>query len=907
MSIRTFVRWVSVFVVACPAPVVVASCGNSSQSLFDASADGSLGFDAPLPPPADNASPPVDLDAFTGCVPKTCPALGYNCGMNGDGCGGLLDCGPCPNGQFCGGSGYSRCGTGMGDGGADGGSGCAPLTCQALSVNCGKQGDGCGGVLDCGGCPTGQFCGGGGFNLCGLGKATDGAAVMPCTPLTCAAKGWDCGQAGDGCGGSIQCGSGTTCPGTEYCGGGGFNKCGGMKPPVLPDGAPGLPCTPLTCATQGFNCGPAGDGCGNLLSSCGTCSGTDICGGGGMPGVCGNRTPCTGLCLQQMQCDGGTTTTVTGTVRAGASAWTGLTPDPVPNVLVYVRNAPLQPFNQTLQCRSCDADVSGSPLVSTYTKFDGTFTLTNVPVGSAIPFVIQLGRWRRQFTFNVPACTTTSIGTLNMPRNQSEGNIPFTAISTGDVDPLECVLLKMGIDQAEFTADSGTGRVQIYGGGPLNGGSGPGSTAPGGTTRQEASLLDTGGTFMNYDQIMLPCWGAPYTKTANELANLVTYSDSGGHFFATHYSYSWLVNNGEFNNVANWNPDYNNPGIVTWTLNVSTQVPPANPGLFAEWLNFIGALSNSGPTVPANPQVAITNPRHDADGVANGSVDWIDGTDPQHNNSLVEHFTFNTPVGATSLCGHDIFSDFHVASIANGGPACPPTCNTNGQVFPNECTTDFSPQEKILEYMIWDLASCPPAPPPPNCNKISCGSVMCGPASDGCGGLQNCGICPPGQQCGVGTMHGKCYPIPEGGSCTPLSCGAQNFNCGLQGDGCGGSQNCGTCPAGQTCGGCGVPGQCCGTGCTPRTCAAQNINCGPAGDGCGNLLDCGSCPAGQTCGGGGVPGQCGGCKPQTCAQLGIECGPAGDGCGNLLQCGDCPSPTTCGGSGVYGKCGGPAK
>ena len=39
-----------------------------------------------------------------------------------------------------------------------------------------------------------------------------------------------------------------------------------------------------------------------------------------------------------------------------------------------------------------------------------------------------------------------------MPRNsEAKGDIPLTAISTGDVDAIECVLLKMGVDPTEFT------------------------------------------------------------------------------------------------------------------------------------------------------------------------------------------------------------------------------------------------------------------------------------------------------------------------------------------------------------------------------------------------------------------------------------------------------------------------
>jgi hypothetical protein len=46
-------------------------------------------------------------------------------------------------------------------------------------------------------------------------------------------------------------------------------------------------------------------------------------------------------------------------------------------------------------------------------------------------------------------------------------------------------------------------------------------------------------------------------------------------------------------------------------------------------------------------------------------------------------------------------------------------------------------------------------------------------------------------------------------------------------------------------------------GCVPTFCYIKGANCGSIPDGCGGTLDCGSCPAPETCGGGGAANQCG--------------------------------------------------
>jgi hypothetical protein len=690
-----------------------------------------------------------------------------------------------------------------------------------------------------------------------------------------------------------------------------------------------------------------------------------------MPNVCGSNLPCTGLCQKQVACDGGATTTLTGYVRSGlqegSTAWVpaGTVPDPVPGVLVFIPTTSLTPFDSNpsspqVQCSQCGADVSGSPLVEATTDFTGKFTLSNVPVSASssdlIPIVIQLGHWRRQYSFAIlNSCVQNTLPQdLHLPSTSSEGDIPLTAISTGNYDPIECVLLKMGIRQDEFMSYStwagetatGTapkkGRVHMYtatGGGGNN--SQPGAVlAP---QLDETVLMGTGGNgsatngnFMMYDQILLPCWGGPANKNGAELFDLGYYGDHGGHFFATHFSYTWLAgnNNSQLNAIANWDlraDDNTNPfpNGTNFTGNVSNTVPPTipvtNPGVFVQWLNYVGALSNSTPagggglTPPANPKVTITAGRHDVDSVAGQSVDWIDGTDPNGRVNgttaqMLLHFTFDMPIpnpdtadaSTAGQCGHGIFSDFHVNS-AN---------QSNGTTFPNECDQNaLNSQERIIEYMIWDLASCVPGPPTATCTKKTCADYptgTCGQQGDGCGGLtNNCGTCPTGQTCGGGGVAGQCG-APDGGGCVPATCAAFGGLCGQQSDGCGGlTGNC-PCPAGQTCGGGGAPGMC-GTpdagSCMPMTCAAYPVGtCGQQSDGCGGLtMDCNPCPMGQTCGGAGVSGQCGTppstmCTPQTCPS-GVMCGPAGDGCGGVIaSCGTCTAPQTCGGCGTPGVC-----
>jgi hypothetical protein len=171
---------------------------------------------------------------------------------------------------------------GGGDGGRDGG--CTPTTCAALGYTCGFADNGCGAMLYCGGCISPQYCGGGGFNQCGTGP--DGG----CSLTTCQKLGFDCGLTNDGCGNVLDCNTtdaGDGCIPPAYCGGGGFNKCGN---PLLPPwcGAPGQPCCPgESCdgggCCVGEQCVAAGQPCGQEFTSTCKAGSCGSCGGLGQP------------------------------------------------------------------------------------------------------------------------------------------------------------------------------------------------------------------------------------------------------------------------------------------------------------------------------------------------------------------------------------------------------------------------------------------------------------------------------------------------------------------------------------------------------------------------------------------------------------------------------------------------
>jgi hypothetical protein len=169
---------------------------------------------------------------------------------------------------------------------------CMPplVQCMTGCADLSKDPNNCG---TCGiACPAGSQCISGNC-ACPPGLSVCAGACVNTTddPNNCGACGHLCPMGSQCISGVCACPTGfTACAGAcanlvtdpNNCGGCGFQCPAGD---TCTAGVCTGSCIPKTCATQGFNCGMASDGCGNAIN-CGRCPAPLVCGGGG-PNVCG--------------------------------------------------------------------------------------------------------------------------------------------------------------------------------------------------------------------------------------------------------------------------------------------------------------------------------------------------------------------------------------------------------------------------------------------------------------------------------------------------------------------------------------------------------------------------------------------------------------------------------------------
>jgi hypothetical protein len=431
----------------------------------------------------------------------------------------------------------------------------------------------------------------------------------------------------------------------------------------------------------------------------------------GAPHPCVNlecqQTTCSLGACKQKACAAGTKTTVSGTVYDPAGKV------PLYDVIVYVPNGPVAALPAGAVCDKCDASAI-NPVAATLTDTSGHFVLEDAPVGADIPLVIQVGKWRRQIKLpTVAACTDTPITDkeqTRLPRNKSEGDIPLIAITTGGADSMECLPLRMGLDPAEFTTETGDGRVHLYYGHDDINNKNQTSTKVfdnqhgGAMLSSSPTLWNSLDNLKKYDIVILSCEGSliPDDKSPAARQALYDYVSQGGRVFASHWHHLWFSQGPDpVPTIGTWS-DQPDPADTLATIDTSFPKGKA----MSEWLVNVKASTTPG-------QIAIKVARDNINAIdPKLATQWITLQNPKATpQNTVEFLSFNAPLGASDdkICGRAVFNDLHVSATTGDKPGSP---------YPASCVMgDLSDQEKALEFMLFDLSSCvrrddqPPEPP----------------------------------------------------------------------------------------------------------------------------------------------------------------------------------------------------
>lgn len=380
---------------------------------------------------------------------------------------------------------------------------------------------------------------------------------------------------------------------------------------------------------------------------------------------------------------------------------------PLWGVAVYVPRGPLAPLPDGVSCARCGQPISA--VAATMTDASGSFTLAGVPDGDTVHVVLETGKWRRELDLpGVRGCKTATHDdpkTMRLPRSAAEGSLPRFAVVAGGADSLECLLRRTGIADSEFgTAGDAAAHVHLY-----HGANGRSRFAGGKAFAEAGGLLGDGKKLDAYDAVLAACAGRVEDKRTVPLAwvsAMEAYAGRGGRAFFSHYM-NWFVRGGSapLAGAAQIRDDDGDDLVDPFVADVSTSFPKGK--IFSEWLGHVGASTTpaSIPIHSAQWTVSSVDPARATSwiGAKNGVLTNKTSVGP-----VVQYFSANMPAGApeASQCGRYVVSDLHVGQDGGAGD------------FPTTCSDrDLTAQEKVLEFMLFDLSSCvqadttPPAPP----------------------------------------------------------------------------------------------------------------------------------------------------------------------------------------------------
>lgn len=428
-------------------------------------------------------------------------------------------------------------------------------------------------------------------------------------------------------------------------------------------------------ATKGFDT-PAGGG-----------------GGGGMtPDIC------QGIECDVVACPAGAETTVSGVVLAPNGTL------PLAGATVYVANGAAPDLHLGASCEACSAFLPERPIAIATSGADGKFVLRGVPIGTDIPVVIQIGKWRRKVTVpKVEPCVDhplPSEGT-RLPKNRTEGDMPRIALTTGACDDVGCLLPKLGIDPGEIgvSSDGDAKRIHVYRGAMLP------ADAPRGAA-PSSTLWSSEASLSAYDMLLLSCECGERLENKGAAANeaMTRYLDGGGRIFTTDYMYTWYRDTPSIElrraiSVLGGGHDGGHPVMVKGgdlggrpLLDWLQATSSASPALTEGQIELESVFDNLGSVDSSRARVWASSSRPSAPSSPNGprivSVDFPIAQKP------------------ANRCGRAVHIDAHVNQPADGDRV--------GPDYPASCATTMNAGEATLAFFLFHLADCilPPAAKP---------------------------------------------------------------------------------------------------------------------------------------------------------------------------------------------------
>jgi hypothetical protein len=410
--------------------------------------------------------------------------------------------------------------------------------------------------------------------------------------------------------------------------------------------------------------------------------------------VMGTDTPPTLDVPLPMTCDGGGGS-ISGTVYAPNGT------DPIPGVVVMLLPdaSTLPPIPTGVSCDRC-LRTSAALSVATSAS-DGTFALTGpaLDAGGTYTVAIISGGWRRILRgVTVDPCghvSLTASQTSFAHASAGEDVVPRIAVagfhptrSTGDVnDHFVTVLDAIGITSYDtFDPDrSGT----------------PVTTGP-----DIATLLSNASMLNSYQVVVLPCGAMGNFRvlphvTATIRTNIQNWLQAGGRLYVSDLAYELLAN--PFPAGINWAPGpsptpTNDPAICGVGIAAGSSIPGTidSPALL-DWLRATGVTT--GTTIPivelrdpwgAMDSLPASETTPDSMGIVHGrnivsgDVSWYPGPTPAAHHPLTVQVDY--PGTDLSYCGRVVYSSYHVQSTRTG--------------------TSLSPQERVLEWLFFQLTTC---------------------------------------------------------------------------------------------------------------------------------------------------------------------------------------------------------